>query len=139
MKPPRVCVVGLGRFGAALALELVRRGCRVTAVDCRESAIEAMRDTGAHLLLGDVTDKATLASLHLEDFEAICVTTGRKLLPLLAVVSNLEEQARSKVHCRVLNELQRTLLERLGLRQEMEVEKLAADHFATEICNAALG
>lgn len=133
MKHPYVCVIGLGRFGAELATELARRGCRVTAVDRDPGVAELIADRVDHALVADIDSRGTLDELHLVSFDAVCVAVGRELLPFLEVVSALGEEARSKIYCRALNDAHRLLIERLGLKHVMEVEKFAACHFADQI------
>src|SRR6476620_7146707 len=54
-----VLVTGASRgLGAALVAELVRRGARVVGVARERGALEAaMKEAGAHALVGDVGDK----------------------------------------------------------------------------------
>ncbi|MGP3913318.1 NAD-binding protein [Nonomuraea sp. 10N515B] len=41
-KSDAVVVIGLGRFGSALALELIRRGIEVLAIDHRPKAVQSL-------------------------------------------------------------------------------------------------
>ncbi|MGC9452719.1 MAG: potassium channel family protein [Oceanipulchritudo sp.] len=133
MKHPHVCIIGLGRFGSALATELARRGCQVTAVDRDSTIVERIAERVDHALVADIDNRGVLEELHLEGFDAVCVAIGSELLPFLEVVSALGDEARGKIYCRTLNDAHRTLIERLGLKHAMEVEKIAASHFADEI------
>jgi Kef-type K+ transport system membrane component KefB len=58
-------VVGLGRFGGAIARRLAARGARVLGVDFDPVAIARWRDEGLPVCFGDASDPEFLASLPL--------------------------------------------------------------------------
>ena len=62
-----VLVVGLGRFGAALALELESLGHEVLAIDSRETAVQEWAPRVTHAVVADATDHDTLLSLGVAD------------------------------------------------------------------------
>jgi len=134
MTHPRICVIGLGRFGSSLAGELARRGCRVTVIDRDSKALETLADLVDKAVIADVTARGALETLHLRDFDSVCVATGRELLPFLAVANAMGSDRLSRIHCRAGDGPQRFMLERLGIEHVMEVEKQAASHVADELC-----
>ncbi len=92
----QVAVLGLGRFGAAVARELTRLGHDVLALDADEKVIQDVADEVTHAVRVDVTDEDALRELGLESFETAIV----------AVSSDLE-----------VNILATVLLKRLGVRR----------------------
>ncbi len=60
-------VIGLGRFGSALALRLVDRGKRVLVVDFNPVAVRSWRQRGGDAIYGDATDPEFVAGLPLID------------------------------------------------------------------------
>ncbi|HEX9833727.1 MAG TPA: NAD-binding protein, partial [Mycobacterium sp.] len=58
-----VVVIGLGRFGSAIALELTRRGTEVLAIDQSPKLVQAMSGQLAQVVSADCTDIDALREL----------------------------------------------------------------------------
>ncbi|MGA5472197.1 NAD-binding protein [Streptomyces arboris] len=56
MSDQRVAVIGLGRFGSSLALELTRRGWDVLGIDTDPQLVQRHSDTLTHSAVADCTD-----------------------------------------------------------------------------------
>ena len=72
----QIIVIGVGRFGSAVAMELERLGHEVLAIDRSSRAIEAVADYVTHAVTADVTDQETLRELGAQDFDAAVVAIG---------------------------------------------------------------
>jgi Kef-type K+ transport system membrane component KefB len=86
---PQVVVLGLGRYGARLALKLHQDGVRVLGVDFDPETIDSLRQRGLDLRFGDSQDHDFLESLPLERAAWIISTlpdleSNRHLLRALA-------------------------------------------------------
>jgi trk system potassium uptake protein TrkA len=73
----KVIVVGCGRVGSSVALELKRAGWDVTVVDEREDSLGRLGDdwTGG-FLVGHGMDLALLRAAGIEDADAVVVATN---------------------------------------------------------------
>jgi trk system potassium uptake protein len=73
----KVIVVGCGRVGSAVALELDRTGWEVTAIDEKEDALQRL---GEHwsggFVVGHGMDTAVLREAGIEDADAVVVATN---------------------------------------------------------------
>ena len=87
MNTQQVAVLGLGRFGVAVANELTRLGHEVLAVDRNEQAIREISQDVTHAVEADITDEDTLRELGIGALDAAIV----------AVASNLEASILSTV------------------------------------------
>lgn len=132
MKHPQVCVIGVGRFGRALAVELARRGCRVSVMDKDKQAIEPIAGIVDFSCVGDASDGSALRELRLERFEKIYLALGKDVMPSLAVASVLGEAARAKLVCRISGEPHRFALQQIGVEQTRDIEAIAAAAIADE-------
>ena len=56
-------VIGLGRFGTAVAAELCKLGHEVRAIDGDEGRVQAIADHVTHAVTGDARDPAVLRAL----------------------------------------------------------------------------
>jgi trk system potassium uptake protein len=72
----RVAVLGLGRFGTSLAMELVRRGTEVLAIDSDARLVQRQSDEITHSAVADTTDPEALRQLGVPDYERAVVGIG---------------------------------------------------------------
>lgn len=63
MKPQQFVVIGLGRFGSSLALELMSMGYEVLGIDHQEERVEEMTGRLTHAVMADATDEGIMRSL----------------------------------------------------------------------------
>ena len=71
-----VFVVGLGRFGAAVATELEALGHDVLAMDTSDAIVQSFAARVTHVVAGDATDPEVLTSLGLDQFSHAVVAIG---------------------------------------------------------------
>jgi trk system potassium uptake protein TrkA len=108
-----VMVIGLGRFGSALALELMRTGHEVLGVDTDEKIVQQMSQELTHTVKADTTDEATLRELGVTEFDSAVVAIGADLessilttsLLLQLGVPNVWAKANSNSHGIILKQL----------------------------------
>jgi trk system potassium uptake protein TrkA len=71
-----VLVLGLGRFGGTVAVELERRGYEVLAVDRDAQAVQQIAGQVTHAVVADVTNENTLRELGAGEFDAAVIGIG---------------------------------------------------------------
>ena len=71
-----VIVCGYGHIGQHVCADLLDGGVPVVVIDRRETALEAARDAGAHLLIGDATADATLSRAGIARARALVAVAG---------------------------------------------------------------
>ena len=69
----QVAVLGLGRFGSAVARELTRLGHEVLAVDADAKAVQDLADEVTYAAQADITDSDALKGLGLSAFDTAIV------------------------------------------------------------------
>lgn len=105
-----VLVVGLGRFGSTLAMELESLGHRVLGVDASDENVLRHRDHLSEVVQADTTIEGTLAQLGAAEFETAVVAIGTSVedsvLTAVALVDigvpNLWARAISVAHSKIL-------------------------------------
>jgi len=107
-------VVGLGRFGTAVALELSDLGHEVLAVDESEEAVEKVADKVTHAVAGDARDAAVLKALGVRNYDCAIVAVGGDVGNSALITLNLKEQGVKKVVCKVQSHIHQKVLERIG-------------------------
>ena len=106
-------IVGLGRFGASLALELCALGHEVLALDIRGEAVQPLADRVTHAVVGDARDSDVLSSIGARNFDCAVVAAGGYLGMSALITLNLKElqgpkvvgKANSEVHAKVLKKI----------------------------------
>ena len=83
-------VIGLGRFGSAASLELMKLGHSVLGVDSNQKVVDKYADQLTHAVIADVTDKASLEELGLDNYEVVLVGIGDDLQASLLCIVHLK-------------------------------------------------
>ena len=79
MKSMRYVVIGIGKYGSRIALEMAGRGAEVFAIDCVEERVEQVADEVAIAITMDSTDPKALRSQKLEGMDAAVVAIGENV------------------------------------------------------------
>ena len=117
MKKPQkkqFIVVGLGRFGRAIAETLCQDGEEVLGVDRRMDVVEEMRDVLTHAVQLDAMDRDALSALGVQDFDVAFVTMGSDIRASGTIVMLLKELGAKKVIAKAQDEFHGRMLEKLG-------------------------
>jgi len=126
-----VVVLGLGRFGQAVAAALSREGCEVLAID-RDP--ELVRQTSARVTLAvqaDVTSKEALAQLGVGEYTKAVVAIGDAVESSLVCALVLKEDFRiPEIWAKAINAQQAKILRKIGVTEviypELEVGRRVA-------------
>ena len=106
-------VVGLGRFGTAVATELSRLGHEVLAVDRHMDRVEAVADIVTHAVCTDASQEDELSALGVSNFDAAIVAIGGDLQASILITMLLKEmgvpfvltKAQSLLHAKILTKM----------------------------------
>ncbi len=134
---PRTLVVGLGRFGSALALGLAERGCPVIAVDLRMESIEAVKEKLAYAVELDATDVDALRSIDAAACSAAVVAVGEDFESAVLAVAALKEVGIARVIARARDQRQARILRAVGASEVIEVETEVGRRLAEQLANWA--
>ena len=113
----KVVVIGLGRFGSTVAVDLCRRGAEVLAVDRSMRLVEAVSDEVSVAVGFDATDRA-----NLEGYDV-----GSMDVAVIAVGTNFEASVLVTMHCKALG-VKTVYAKALTTMQAAVLEKVGADH-----------
>jgi trk system potassium uptake protein TrkA len=109
-----VAVIGLGRFGTALALELARGGAEVLAVDSRPEIVQRLSGQIGHVVTADSTDPEALTEIGIADFSRVVVAIGNDLEASILTTALLAELGIRDIWAKAISRQQATILERIG-------------------------
>ena len=104
-----ICVIGIGRFGAAVTEQLLELKKHVLAIDCVESnLVKIARKTNTAVL--DATDVESLEGIGITRFETVIVANTSNNVEIAAAlkelgVVNIIAKSSNKTHERVLRQI----------------------------------
>ncbi len=122
-KQKQYIVVGLGRFGRAIAETLCRDGAEVLGVDSRMDLVERMRDELTQTIQMDAMDRDALETLGVQDFDIVFVTMGSDIRASGTIVLLLKELGARRVIAKAHDEFHGRMLEKLGADQVLFPER----------------
>lgn len=107
-------VIGLGRFGYAVATELSALGHEVLAIDGQEDNIQKIADQVTHAVVGDARDPAVLRAMGVRNYDCAIVAVGDDVGNSALITLNLKELGLKEVICKAQSHVHRKVLEKIG-------------------------
>jgi trk system potassium uptake protein len=114
MAHEQVLVIGLGRFGSALALELERLGHEVLAIDRSEQLVNDIASDVTHALQLDAADEGALRSAGAGDFATAIVAISSDAEPSIFATMVLKRLGVRTVIAKAGSLLHGEILARVG-------------------------
>ena len=125
-----IVVIGLGRFGSSLALELLKGGREVLGVDSDERIVQNLSDKLTDVVQADSTDEAALRELGIQDFDSAVVAIGSDLEASILTASLLLQLGVPQVWAKATSTAHGRILAQLGVQHvifpEMDMGKRVA-------------
>lgn len=107
-------VVGLGRFGSAVALKLQELGNEVMVIDENAEQVQRLSDHVTYAVVADARDEEVLESLGVKNYDCAVVAIGDNLAANILITLNLKSLGVPQVICKAKDEQQRRALEKIG-------------------------
>ncbi len=107
-------VVGLGRFGTAVAMKLRELGNEVMVLDENAEQIQKIADHVTYAVVGDAQDEAVLKALGVSNVDCAVVAVGEDLAAGILITLNLKALGVPQVICKAQDDLQKRALEKIG-------------------------
>ncbi|MEO1983670.1 MAG: TrkA family potassium uptake protein [Fuerstiella sp.] len=124
----RVAVIGLGRFGMALARQLSKDGAEVIAIDRQPKLIEEICNDVAIAVRLDSTKAAALRSQEVERADCVVVAIGENFeAALLTTVICKKNLQLPKVICRAQTPLHAEIFQQIGADEVIQPEQNAGE------------
>ena len=107
-------VFGLGRYGIAVARELVENGMEVIAVDSDEQIIQAAADELPICKCADITSMDVIRQLGISNVDVVIVAMANNLEASVMAVTLCKEIGMKTVIAKCANEMHQKILTRVG-------------------------
>ncbi|AWX69658.1 potassium channel family protein [[Mycoplasma] anseris] len=111
-KTRNICIIGLGRFGTAVAEQLLgdrSNNIRLVLIDINEKNLIKFKDQVDSIYVADSADKHALEAVNIDAFDAVIVSTSDNIEIVAALaeagVKKIIARANSKRHANVLKQI----------------------------------
>ena len=121
-----ILIIGLGRFGKHIAIDLNQMGHEIMAVDLNEERVEKVLPFVTNAQIGDSTDAEFLKSLGIGNYDICFVTIGGSFQNSLETTSLLKELGARLVISRAERDVHEKFLLRNGADKVVYPEKQVA-------------
>ncbi|MBN0970944.1 potassium channel family protein [Mycoplasma phocoeninasale] len=116
-KVREICIIGVGRYGAAIADQLLKdreNNIRVVLVDGDEKHLTPYKDEVEMIYVADCAEQKTLEALNMKDFDVVIVSASNNIEIVAALaemgVKSIIARATSPRHAQVLRQIGVTLI-----------------------------
>lgn len=116
-------VIGLGRFGSAASLELMKLGHSVLGVDTSEKLVNKFADQLTHAVIADVTDQRAIKELGLDNYDVVLVGIGSDLEASLLCAVHLKSAGVRKIWVKATSHAHHAILSKLGVDRIIHPEE----------------
>ena len=107
-------VFGLGRYGTAVAKELVENGMEVIAVDSDERIVNTAADVLPICKCADITDPDVIQQLGINNVDVVIIAMANNLEASVMAVTLCKEAGVPTVIAKCANEMHQKILNRVG-------------------------
>ena len=113
-KPSTFGVIGLGRFGSALAMSLAEAGKDVIVVDCNEEKVRELRHYTEYAFVTDNLSKEALQEIGIQNCDTVIVCIGEKIDISILTTLNVVSLGVPHVIAKAISSDHGTVLEKIG-------------------------
>ena len=107
-------IIGLGRFGTALAITLAEAGKEVIVVDQNEEKVKAMRQYTEYAFVCDNISKEALSEVGIQNCDTVVVCIGSKIDTSILTTLNVVSLGVPRVISKATSQDQGAVLEKIG-------------------------
>ena len=109
-----VLVIGLGRFGASIALTLEKLGTEVLAIDTNEELVQKYSGQLTHVVRADATQPEVLDQVGGGDFSLAVVGVGTSIEASVLIAANLVDFGKPVIWAKAISAAHGRILQRIG-------------------------
>lgn len=118
-----VAVIGLGRFGTAVALELMESGTEVLGIDASEDIVQNLNGRLTTVVRADSTREEALQQLGVDEFDRVVVAIGSDIQSSILTCSILRAFDIPSIWAKAVGESHARILDQLGVNHVVQPEK----------------
>ncbi|WP_394215464.1 potassium channel family protein [Brachybacterium vulturis] len=109
-----VLVIGLGRFGASIALTLEKLGTQVLAIDPDEELVQKYSGQLTHVVRADASQPEVLDQVGAANFSIAVVGVGTTIEASVLIAANLVDLGKPVIWAKAISAAHGRILQRIG-------------------------
>lgn len=129
-------VFGLGRYGRAVAEELVKNGAEVIAVDNNEERVNDAAQTIPVCKCADITDPEVIDKLDIAEVDVVIIAMANSLESTVMAITLCKEAGVKTVIAKCVEEMQGKIFERVGADKVVFPEKEAGTRLGKNLLSS---
>ena len=126
-------VLGLGSFGAKLAVALARAGNTVLVVDIDQQRVDDLRNKVTEASIADVSNEEVVRELNVRKFDAVILGMSSHFEDQVLALTLLKQEGVRKVIVKANTTIQERILFRLGADEVFQPEQDVAERLARRL------
>ena len=134
----RIAVIGLGRFGMALARNLARLGGQVIAVDRNMQLVNEVKDDVDLAVRLDSTDRDALDAQDIDKVDVCVFSIGENFEASLLTTVILRKLGVPRIICRAQTSFHAEIFRQIGADEVIQPETSAGEQMARRLANPRL-
>lgn len=138
MKDKNVLVLGLGRFGSALARKLFEKGVEVMAVDRDYTKVQKLADQVTYAAQADMTDEEAMRELGINNFDIAVIATGSNIEASIEATLLCKDAGITTVIAKATNITHERILQKIGADKIIFPELESGERLARVISGSNL-
>jgi trk system potassium uptake protein TrkA len=111
----QIAVIGLGRFGSSLSLELVSTGHEVLGIDNDEHLVQTYSTQITQTVQADATSPEALAEIDIKNFDRVVIAIGSNVEASILTASLLLELGIKEIWAKADTDAHGRILKQLGV------------------------
>lgn len=131
-------VFGLGKFGSSVALNLMKNGAEVLAVDQREDLVRDIADEVTCAVCADVMDTEMMKTIGLESVDGVVVATAESLEASVMSVMTAKELGVPYILAKADGHIKGKILKRVGADEIVYPEEAMGRRIAYNLASGTI-
>lgn len=131
-------IVGLGNFGAALAIRLTQLGHEVIGVDSSMTKVEMHKNDITHTICANCTDIHSAKELPVKDADAVIISIGEHEGNSIMATAIMKQLNAKRIIGRAVSNTQETVLNAMGIMEIVHPEQDSAVKLAKNLTTEGL-
>ena len=117
-----VAILGLGRFGTSLALELMKEDVEVLAIDSDQRIVESLAGRLTQVVSADITSEEALRQLSVHEFYRVVIAVGTHIEASILTATTCLSFETPEIWAKAISEAHAKILSQLGVHHIVRPE-----------------
>ncbi|MCK5880968.1 MAG: TrkA family potassium uptake protein [Sinobacterium sp.] len=132
----QIAVIGLGRFGESLCLELTELGAEVLAIDTDPKAVNAISNKVSQAVIADITNERVTDELNLSSYHSVIIALSSDIGTSILATIILKESGVNNLWVKCSSDLEAKTLKKVGADNIINPEQMVANRISKQLISS---